>query len=107
MSELIDTRQRTVTIKTRRGNLRVGPRGRIDGLWQIISRELRTNQEVRELAGGITRHTLKRWRALEQDPFPPPVWRKKVSAETVEFWSRTQVEEWIARRQRQKQQAES
>lgn len=98
MPEVINTSTQQVTIRTRRGNLRVGPKGKIDGLQQIIKRELRTNEQVRELAGGITRHTLLRWRRRDTDPFPPPWLTLKLPGGPLELWSRTMVEDWLTAR---------
>ncbi len=97
--ERINTRTRVVEIKTRRGILRVGPRGALSGLWQIVRRELRTNAEVRKMCGGAARATLERWRAREHDPFPEPVLRFKGSGRrgALELWSRTEVEAWRER----------
>jgi predicted DNA-binding transcriptional regulator AlpA len=86
-----------VTIRTRRGNLRVAPDGTIEGLWQIIRRELRTKAEVRSMCGFRQRHTLIRWMQDPRDPFPPPVLMKDASGGVVEFWSRTAVEAWLRR----------
>lgn len=97
--ETIDTATRRVTIKTPRGNVTVGPAGHIEGLWRLVKRECRTNDQVRELAGGITRHTLLAWRRRAQDPFPPPVITLPYGQHAVELWSRTQVEAWLANRE--------
>lgn len=96
MSEQIDTRSSTVDLKTRRGVIRVGPQGKIDGLWQVMRREARTNAEVRKMCGGAARETLKRWRGRETRPFPAPVMRFTGSGRggAVEIWSRTEVEVW-------------
>lgn len=95
--EAIDS-SRGVEVKTARGILRVGPRGELDGLWQIVRREARTNAEVRKMCGGVARETLKRWRARETDPFPAPVMSFKGSGRggAVEIWARTEVEAWLA-----------
>ncbi len=100
MPETISTTKQRVTIKTRRGNITVGPNGRIAGLWRIVRLELRTNEQVRKLCGGITRHTLKRWRTT--GTFPEPVLSLKIGGPNgkVELWSRTEVEEWNAKRLR-------
>lgn len=86
-----------VTIRTARGNLRIAPSGRIDGLWQIIHREMRTKAEVRKMCGFRQRHTLLRWQHDPEHPFPPPVLVKAASGGSVEFWSRTDVEAWLQR----------
>lgn len=83
----------------RRGVLTVGPHGRLDGLWRICERELRTNEQVRALCGGITRHTLIAWRGLAESPFPAPVVRLPPGRHAkLELWSRTEVEDWLAAR---------
>lgn len=95
-AEQVDTRTRTVEVKTRRGIIRVGPQGKIDGLWQVVRREARTNAEVRKMCGGAARETLKRWRNREINAFPEPVMEFAGSGRggAVEIWSRTQVEAW-------------
>ena len=106
-SQTISTAEQVVTIRTRRGLLRIGPHGRLDGLWRIVRRELRTNAEVRAMCAGagnrgrpsskpIQRKTFQRWRELEQ--FPAPVITLKVSGPPVELWSRSEVEDWLAAR---------
>lgn len=92
----VDTRTQRVTIKTRRGNLYVGPHGRIEGLPQIMRRELRTKAEVQKLCGNIGRETLLRWRRRREDPFPAPTLTFP-AAQPLELWSRTEVEDWLAR----------
>jgi hypothetical protein len=96
--EKIDTTTRRVTLRTRRGNLYVGPHGRIDGLWRLCARELRTTYQVRVMCGNPTRHTLLAWRRRERDPFPAPVLTLKEGDRPVELWSRTEVEGWLERR---------
>ncbi|HEY4451026.1 MAG TPA: hypothetical protein VGN13_05480 [Solirubrobacteraceae bacterium] len=93
--QLADTTRGRVVIKTPRGRITVGPHGQIDGLWRVVQRELRTNDQVRELAGGITRHTLIAWRKRSSDPFPAPA---VTLPPKLELWSRTQVEAWLQRR---------
>lgn len=93
--QAVDTRTQKVTIRTRRGNLYVGPHGRIEGLWRLCQRELRTAKQVRGMCGFSTRASLIRWRHDKTDPFPKPVWVAK--DELVELWSRTEVEEWLER----------
>lgn len=98
--EAIDLRGRPVTVKTKRGNLRIDPSGRIDGLWQVVKREVRTNAQVRAMCGkSTTRATLLRWRRRETDPFPRPVLLIPGQTGRIELWSRTAVEEWCARQQ--------
>lgn len=66
--------------------------------WLAIQRELLTNDQVRKLAGGITRHTLIAWRARARHPFPKPVITLPgggAGAKTVELWSRAQVADWL------------
>jgi hypothetical protein len=104
--ESLSTATQTVTLRTRRGHLRVGPHGRLDGLWRIVSRELRSNAEVRamcrhvERRGGrpsskpVERGTLLYWR--KHLGFPKPV----VKLDGVDYWSRTEVEAWIEARAR-------
>lgn len=55
--------------------------------------ELVTNARVRHLAGGVTRHTLLRWRTEEQ--FPPPV----LETDGVELWDAREVRAWLRSRQ--------
>jgi|SRR5215472_701296 len=97
----IDTTGQRVTVRTPRGNLYVGPAGRIDGLWRIAERELRTAYAVRAMTGGVTRHTILAWRRREQDPFPGPVVTLAAGdgKAKLELWSRTEVEAWLARRE--------
>lgn len=85
---------KTHTISTKRGKLTVHPNGQIDGLWQVIKRELRTPEQARKLAGGATRKTFTIWR--RRHGFPEPVWTFRAQGGTVELFSRTQVEEWAA-----------
>jgi predicted DNA-binding transcriptional regulator AlpA len=98
MPDPIDTRRQRVTLKTRRGVLHIGPNGRIDGLWKIVQRELRTNQQVREMCGGIERSTLIRWRADPEQAFPQPVITFKSGGKPLDLWSRTEIEEWLKQR---------
>lgn len=106
MAKTISTASQTVTIRTRRGNLQVGPHGRLEGLWRIVERELRTNEQVRAMCAGqgrrgrpsskpIDRHTLINWRA---QGFPGPVLVFTGGAQPLELWSRTEVEDWLAAR---------
>lgn len=88
----INTSQQVIRIKSSRGILTIGPRFQIHGLWQIVRKELRTNQQVRELCGGIDRNTLLRWR---KRGFPEPVLKLKVRGGTLELWSRTDVQRWM------------
>lgn len=91
----MSTRTKPIRIKTNRGFLTIHPDGTLDGLWRLAARELRTAAQVRELAGGISRGTLIRWRTAD---FPAPVMKIKAQGGTVELWSRTQVESWLAPR---------
>lgn len=84
----------TRTISTKRGKITIHPDGRIDGLWQIIRRELRTAAQARKLAGGCTRKTFLTWR--KRHGFPAPVAVFEGPGGKLELWSRTQVEEWAA-----------
>lgn len=85
----ISTTTQVVRIRVgRRGVLTLGPGGEIQGLWRICQRELRTNEEVRAMGGGVTRHTLLAWR---RKGFPEPV----VRLGKLELWSRTAVEAWL------------
>jgi hypothetical protein len=95
MPDPIDTRRQRVTLKTKRGVLHIGPEGRIDGLWKIVERELRTNQQVRLMCGGIERSTLIRWRAID---FPKPVITYRHGGRPLELWSRTEIEDWLKQR---------
>lgn len=52
-------------------------------------RDILGNAEVRKLAGGITRHTLLRWRELHA--FPEPFKR----LECGELWDRREVRAWL------------
>lgn len=88
----LDTSNTTVTVKTRRGNLYIGPNHEIRGLWQIIRKEVRDNAAVRRMCGGVTRQTLLRWRTTRD--FPAPEMTLKTNRGTVELWSRTTVEHW-------------
>lgn len=93
---------RLTRIKTNRGNLYVDPAtGRLEGFWRLCERELRTAAQCRELAGGVARDTLLRWRRAD---FPEPKLRIKARAGVVELFSRTEVEDWLERRQRAKEQ---
>ena len=85
---------KTRTISTKRGRLVIHPDGSIDGLWRVIQRELLTGQQVRELAGGVERHTLLRWR--RQHDFPPPRVSWPAARGKLELWSRTEVEAWLS-----------
>ena len=92
MTETISTSRERVQIKTPRGIITFGPKGEIEGLWRVCSRELRTNEQVRKLCGGITRATLIRWRA---NGFPEPVMILPAHSQKLELWSRTAVEAWM------------
>lgn len=93
----INTTRDQVIIKTRRGRITIGPHGNLDGIWRVVSLELRNNQQVRKMAGGVTRKTLLAWR---RKGFPEPVLKLQGAGynNTIELWSRTQVEEWLAAR---------
>jgi hypothetical protein len=93
--ETIDTRSQTVRIKTRRGVLRIGPSGLLEGLWDLVRRELLTNAQTRRRCGNITRKTLIAWRLKD---FPDPVLKIKASGSTVEVWSKTDIDAWLAKR---------
>lgn len=84
----------TRTISTKRGKLTVHPNGQIDGLWQLIKRELRTAAQARKLAGGCTRKTFLIWR--RRHGFPEPVTIFEGPGGKLELWSRTEVEAWAA-----------
>lgn len=84
----------TRTISTKRGKITINPDGSIDGLWQVVRRELRTNEEVRKLCGGVMRKTLIAWRAKD---FPEPVVTFSAASRALELWSRTEVEAWFER----------
>jgi hypothetical protein len=87
-------------IKTNRGVITVdSASGRIDGLWRLCQRELRTAAQVRKLAGGVARDTLLRWR---RDDFPEPVLTFAARAGKLELWSRTEVEAWLKARKEAK-----
>jgi predicted DNA-binding transcriptional regulator AlpA len=60
----------------------------------IPPRSIVGNAEVREMCGGITRHTLIRWR--EREDFPKPVRRLPLS--DVELWDARQVRAWYRAR---------
>jgi hypothetical protein len=94
MSTIISTRNQSVTIRTRRGNITVGPAGAIDGLWRFCRRELRTNAEVLKLCGITNRRTLLRWRV--HHGFPPPRLVFPARGGDLELWSRSDVEDWLA-----------
>jgi hypothetical protein len=98
--QVLDTETQRVTIRTPRGNVIIGPADHIEGLWRLVQRELRTGDQVRKLAGGVTRHTLLAWRKRAKDPFPAPVVTLPYGRASVELWSRTAVESWLARRTR-------
>lgn len=83
-------------IKTNRGVITVdSATGRIDGLWRLCRRELRTAAQVRKLAGGVARDTLLRWRRTKD--FPQPVLTFPARAGTLELFSRTEVEAWLSK----------
>lgn len=106
----LSTASQVVKIRTRRGVLTIGPHGRLNGLWRIVERELRTSEQVRAMCAGVKRRraahsgpinprTLQAWR--EHDGFPAPVLRLRIGAATVDLWSRSEVEDWLdARAQR-------
>lgn len=83
------------TISTKRGKLTVHPNGRIDGLQQVIKRELRTAAQARAIAGGCTRKTFLIWR--RRHGFPEPFAVFEGPGGKLELWSRTQVEDWWKR----------
>lgn len=84
---------RETIVQTPRGKLKIAANGEIDGLWQLCRRELRTGAEVRKLAGGVTRNTLRSWR---EKGFPDPVLTFPAHNRPLELWSRTAVEAWLA-----------
>lgn len=47
------------------------------------------NAGTRELCGGVSRHTLIRWRA--DHDFPEPI----LTLTTTELWDRREVEAWL------------
>jgi predicted DNA-binding transcriptional regulator AlpA len=94
--ELVNTTRQVVRVKTGRGVLTIGPHGKIDGLWALIKRELRTNQQVRTMCGKVTRTTLLTWRKTKG--FPEPVLTYKAKGGQLELWSRTEIEQWLAAR---------
>jgi hypothetical protein len=83
-------------IETNRGVLIVNrASGDLTGLWEVCAAELMTGAAVRELAGGVARDTLLRWRARD---FPAPVLRFKAARGELELWSRTAIEAWLRER---------
>lgn len=64
--------------------------------WAELAAQLRTNAEVRAMAGPtITRHTLIRWRNREINPFPQPVLEIPSRAGTIELWAASEVDAWL------------
>lgn len=59
----------------------------------VHPRDILGNAGVRRISGGITRHTLLRWRAGVGVPEPFPVPIRKVNG--TELWSRAQVKRWL------------
>lgn len=104
----ISTADQQVRIRTARGHLTIGPHGKIGGLWRIVGRELRTNEQVRAMCASartrrqdvgnkpVSRHALIDWRKTHG--FPDPVLTLELRGTPVELWSRTEVEDWLADR---------
>lgn len=88
----------TITLTIRRRRLTIHPDGSIEGLWEIVRRELRTAQEVRKLCGFKTRATLIAWRAKD---FPAPVISYPAKGGLLELWARAEVEAWLRKRKRE------
>lgn len=95
----VNTKDDAVRIRTHRGVITIGPGDKIEGLWRVVQRELRTNAQARKMCGNPTRATLIRWRTRPHDPFPPPVAHFPANSGDMELWSRTEVEEWYVRYQ--------
>lgn len=62
------------------------------GTTPLLPKQIVGNAEVREMAGGVTRHTLIRWRELEQ--FPRPI----RTLEAGELWDAREVQQWLRAR---------
>lgn len=88
----IDVRFQQVEIATPRGVIRAGPEGRLDGLWRVVQRELRTFAQVVELCHA-TPNTVRNWRRRRD--FPGPVCAFTGKGGRLELWSRTEVESWL------------
>jgi hypothetical protein len=84
----------TLVIRTRRGKLTIHDDGTIEGLWELLRRELRTSAQVRKM-GRVTRKTFGAWRARRG--FPEPVLSFPAPGGRFELWSRTEVEAWLER----------
>jgi len=81
-----------VVVVTPRGNLTVGPEGKLEGLWRIVSRDLRTHAQVVKMTGA-TPNTVRSWRRSRD--FPGPVLHFTGKGGRLELWSRTEVESWL------------
>src|SRR5262245_29844687 len=80
-------------IRTSRGILlRIDSDGRIDGLWRLVRRELRTHAQVVKMTGA-TPNTVRAWR--RRRGFPEPVVHFTGKGGRLELWSRTEVEAWL------------
>jgi hypothetical protein len=88
----IDVRKQRVEISTPRGVLRLGPDGQIEGLWRLVSRELRTHAEICKMCKA-TPNTVRSWRRKRD--FPEPVVHFTGKGGRLELWSRTEVEGWL------------
>ena len=66
----------------------------------VPPREMIGNAQVRDLAGGITRHTLLAWRR-DQD-FPAPVAVVPGQGSGTEVWDRREVQAWLKAREKAK-----
>jgi hypothetical protein len=62
--------------------------------------ELIGNAQVREMCGGVTRHTLLAWR--DTQGFPEPVANIPGQGSGTEVWDRRQVTAWLKARERAK-----
>lgn len=63
----------------------------------IAPRDIIGNAKVREMCGGISRHTLIAWRARYTD-FPKPIRRIRSGGGWTELWDRRAVRAWLAGR---------
>jgi len=88
----IDVRFQQVEVATPRGVIRIGPEGRLDGLWRVVQRELKTFKQVVELCHA-TPNTVRMWRRRRD--FPEPVLHFTAKGGRLELWSRTEVEAWL------------
>lgn len=63
------------------------------GTTPLLPKQIVGNSEVRRMCGGITRHTLIRWRDLEQ--FPTPI----RTLDAGELWDAREVQAWLKQRE--------